>query len=391
MSSSRTTCGRRREPAHQHRVLRGRRRRADAAARAGERGGGANVVAATSATKATSLLPRLSDCVPPVLFRIRVELLAAVHVPSPTDPFLERFEVDPREFRSFKDEQFYWWNETGTEHAGAKILQSAAGRNKIAEATVCDPYVRVEVHGGHFCGADDYPAGGGDCTVRNGSVWESDPVRGNGLSAHWQGCRSTFEIVSSHPEITQALFTIGYRRGDQPADKIEPLALGAINLSCVRAGVRCFSLREPKHGMPLRFTKLLLRVTKDPIPVEKVAEAMRKERVIGKRVIGSVASSELRSSSGGTGGGGRVDDRSSANTQERSSSGPGRSVQGRRRFSMMPAGIFGQRGSMPSAPERKRHTTDMADEESRSVPPAPDGNRRTTDTTDEEPPAAAVD
>ena len=56
-----------------------------------------------------------------------------------------------------------------------------------------------------------------------------------------------FEIVASHPEVTQALFTVGYSKEQSADAKMEPLAVSAINLSCMRPGLRCLSLREPKR------------------------------------------------------------------------------------------------------------------------------------------------
>ena len=61
-------------------------------------------------------------------------------------------------------------------------------------------------------------------------------------------------------------------------EKPRPLAIATINLMCVRPGLRCLSLREPKHGLPLRFTKLLLRVHKEAVPTDSVAAAQHFSR-----------------------------------------------------------------------------------------------------------------
>ena len=205
-------------------------------------------------------LPALE--MPRVLFRLQVQLVAAVYVPTPNDPFLESHHADPLGHKC-QSGSFMWW----TPPAAALVE---------GEAKLCDPIVSCEVHGGLFAGAGQAAGGAaagagraspaGSQPLSHGSVWESEAVKSNGLNPQWEDAH--FEIISSHPEISQAMFVVGYRT--RPTEKLRQLALGAINLSCVRPGLRCFSLREPKHGLPLRFTKLLLRVSKDTLPLESL-------------------------------------------------------------------------------------------------------------------------
>jgi len=234
---------------------------------------------------------------PPMVFRLRVELLAAVHVPTPSDPFLDSHHTDASSLH-LRGSPFFWWEETGTEGAAAKWIvelgQAHVGLDGIGEATLCDPFVSVEVHGGRFSGAGPVPASDGDDVIRSSTfagssgqpayspvthqgTWESKTVQGNGLSAHWEA-GTCFDIVASHPEITQAVLTINHRKG--AGEKAKPLALASINLACVRTGVRCLSLCEPKHGLPLRFTKLLLRVSREPLPLECLPAATRGSREV---------------------------------------------------------------------------------------------------------------
>ena len=112
--------------------------------------------------------------------------------------------------------------------------------------------------------------------LTHGSIWESSPVKNNGLNPYWEEGTAEFDIVASHPEITQAVFAVCYR--PRPNDKPRQLALGTVNLACARPGLRCLSLREPKHGLPLRFTKLLLRVSKEAIPLESFPAATTKSK-----------------------------------------------------------------------------------------------------------------
>ena len=236
---------------------------------------------------------------PPMLFRLRVQLIAAIHVPTPGDCFLESHLCDPKQqppSSTSAGYQFHWWED----HTDKKF--GLGGRAAfVGEAKLCDPLVTCEVHGGLFSGAgvveeetegldrttsahgpseidgmtanesSAIGAGGGPFVpLRHSSVWESAAVKSNGLNPNW-GNDSTFDIIASHPEISQARFVIGYRT--RPTEKPRQLAVAAINLSCVRPGLRCISMREPKHGLELRFTKLLVRVTKDTVPLESVKAA----------------------------------------------------------------------------------------------------------------------
>ena len=80
--------------------------------------------------------------------------------------------------------------------------------------------------------------------AHHGSSWESSKVDGNGLSPHWQD--ETFELLSSHPEIAQAVLSIGYRV--KPSEKPRALAVASVPLDGIRSGVRCLTMRDPKHG-----------------------------------------------------------------------------------------------------------------------------------------------
>ena len=218
---------------------------------------------------------------PPTLFRLRIELLAAIHVPTPSDPFLDSHHVDDESFKLARAPKgaspFFWWQETGTEGAAVKFLDTGLGNTKlVGDATACDPVLSVEVHGGLFSGAAPTAGSesGAKSRVVHGSTWESDATHGNGLSARWDADARCFDIIASHPEVTQAVFTVGYR-ATPGAKATRPLALASINLTCVRTGVRCISMREPKHGLPLRFTKLLLRVSKDYVPLGNLPAATR--------------------------------------------------------------------------------------------------------------------
>jgi len=105
--------------------------------------------------------------------------------------------------------------------------------------------------------------------VTHGAGWESTKVDGNGLNPHWTD--ASFEIVASHAEVTQAVFSVCYRT--RPGEKARPLAVTAASLGCVRSGVRCLTMRDPKTGLPLRFCKLLLRVVIDPVGLNGVPAA----------------------------------------------------------------------------------------------------------------------
>jgi len=200
---------------------------------------------------------------PARLFRLRVQLIAAVHVPRHIDPLLDTHLVE------IESMPFEWWRATGgttdfAEKSGGVPLSEMSGK-----VTTCDPFVRVEVHGGRFGAAGRVDAGAvTETKLAHRSVWESEPSSAaagahNGLSSQWHGEGASFDIVASHPEITQALFTVSWRPTSR--DKPRPLALAAINLSCVQDGLRCLALREPKHGRPLRFTRLLMRVSTEPV------------------------------------------------------------------------------------------------------------------------------
>ena len=205
---------------------------------------------------------------PATLFRLRVQLLAAVHVPTPSDPFLESRLVEG----DAVENAFQFWRETG-------VGYDDADTKRIPEAVLADPFVTAEVHGGLFAGVATRAV-----EVIHGGTWESAKVEGNGLNPHWASPDAdggadadagvSFEVIASHPEITQLVFSVSYRKGREDADaKPRPLAINAINLACVRGGVRCFTMREPKHGRPLRFCKLLLRVAVEPVPTEGVPAA----------------------------------------------------------------------------------------------------------------------
>ena len=252
---------------------------------------------------------------PKMLFRLKIQLIAATHVPTPNDPFLDSHCVDA------KAVDFLWWKE-----APSKGVLKSGGATKIAEAKLCDPIVTCEVYRGLFSGVGnaeivDTPAPAeSSCTstvpgtpagapegswgrsvdgvgvvvgnrvkkdsvtgavaqkqpLTHGSIWESSPVKNNGLNPYWEEGTAEFDIVASHPEITQAVFAVCYR--PRPNDKPRQLALGMVNLACARPGLRCLSLREPKHGLPLRFTKLLLRVSKEAIPLESFPAATTKSK-----------------------------------------------------------------------------------------------------------------
>ena len=267
---------------------------------------------------------------PQMLFRLRVQLLAAIHVPAPNDPFLDSHHADASNLSLDGKPPYKWWEETAKGVLGV----GGGGAKLLAEPKPFDPVVTCEVHGGLFSGAGDtedgeksgrnssrgvgnspptsdrrtdmrgsVPAapegsGGGPlrpnrgsvaggvpdvgrrqkCPLKNDSEWTSPPptTEKNGLNPHWEEGTADFDIVASHPEIANALFTIGYRT--RVNEKPRPLAIATINLMCVRPGLRCLSLREPKHGLPLRFTKLLLRVHKEAVPTDSVAAAQHFSR-----------------------------------------------------------------------------------------------------------------
>jgi hypothetical protein len=136
----------------------------------------------------------------------------------------------------------------------------------VADAVVCDPYVTVEAHGGLFSGVGT----AGRTNAAHGSRWESSEVKGNGLSPHWTN--EACEIVASHEALTQAVFTLCYRH--RSAERL--LAVAAVPLHAVRAGVRCLTMREPKHGVRLRFCKLLVRVSIDRVDLLDVPHAIER-------------------------------------------------------------------------------------------------------------------
>jgi len=190
--------------------------------------------------------------VPPALFRLRVELIAAVYVPTPQDPFLE---TNLEDLQSLENTYQYW-----KANQNAFNDEERSGR-RVWDATVIDPFVSVEVHGGLFSGAGPSAA-----EVSHKSTWESSIKAQNGLNPTWEGAEGRFEIIASHEHLTQAVFTINYKRGIASRQ----LAVASINLACCRSGLRCVTMREAKHGLPLRFCKLLLRVAKDPCPLSEI-------------------------------------------------------------------------------------------------------------------------
>lgn len=195
-----------------------------------------------------------------------VQLIAAVHVPTPQDPFLETHLEDLEAV----DNTFQHWK--ANNNFGDEADRS--GR-RVWGATVIDPFVTVEVHGGLFSGAGktlaDVSHGGwlGASTTRPlrrrrypsaadavwpvrlvspGSSWQSPERKANGLNPHWEeASEATFQLVTSHEHLSQAVFSVCYKK-HQLEKQPRPLAVAAINLACCRSGLRCLTMREAKHG-----------------------------------------------------------------------------------------------------------------------------------------------
>jgi len=193
---------------------------------------------------------------PQQLFCMTVQLIAAVHVPTPQDPFLETHLEDLEAV----DNTFQHWK--ANNNFGDEADRS--GR-RVWGATVIDPFVTVEVHGGLFSGAGKTLA-----DVSHGSSWQSPERKANGLNPHWEeASEATFQLVTSHEHLSQAVFSVCYKK-HQLEKQPRPLAVAAINLACCRSGLRCLTMREAKHGLPLRFCKLLLRVRIETVEVADV-------------------------------------------------------------------------------------------------------------------------
>ena len=249
-------------------------------------------VAASSAAVRLPPLPPMRQVglasleLPEVLFRLRVQLIAAVHVPRPADPLLETHLLQESDGPSFE-----WWRATGI--GGAAHKRKGLPLLRLGEAATCDPFVTAEVHGGHVGGVGRLDASApAERRFGNGVTWESQPSStnaldglSNGLSSRWHGEEASFDIVASHPELSHAVFAVCYRPSySSVRSKPRQLALATINLSCVRTGLRVVPLREPINGQRLRFAKLLLHVSKDPLTRSEFHQAM-----------GSLAQAEMTS------------------------------------------------------------------------------------------------
>ncbi len=220
--------------------------------------------------------PALS--VPPQLHVLRVEVLGALHVPTPGEA---RGDADGFHFA--------WWP-TG--------LQPAAA--------VCDPFVSVEAFGGAFAGAAARRE-----EVQHRQAWCTTAAARNGLNPSWDG--EAAEVVLSHPELSQLYLALCHKQ----KGKTRQLGYGALPVAAVRGGVRCVSLLD-EHGAPLLFCKLLVRVSFDTVHTGKVAAAYYHATSApnasgkGPAVVPREAREPAKHGNGGPGGRGAADERPSS-------------------------------------------------------------------------------
>ena len=172
--------------------------------------------------------------VPTTLTVLRLDILGAVHVPTPGE--VGRGDLEPYHFP--------WW--------------AQAGVRPEPSSTACDPFVTVEAFGGAFSGA-----AADRSKVHHGKAFCTSAVSRNGLNPRWD--KEVAEVVASHPELTQIVLSVCYK--PSPTAKAKTLGYAALPLSAVRSGVRCVPLCD-ERGARLLFCKLLVRATTDSCDTE---------------------------------------------------------------------------------------------------------------------------
>ena len=172
--------------------------------------------------------------VPTTLPVLRLDILGAVHVPTPGE--VGRGDLEPYHFP--------WW--------------AQAGVRPEPSSTACDPFVTVEAFGGAFSGA-----AADRSKVHHGKAFCTSAVSRNGLNPRWD--KEVAEVVASHPELTQIVLSVCYK--PSPTAKAKTLGYAALPLSAVRSGVRCVPLCD-ERGARLLFCKLLVRATTDSCDTE---------------------------------------------------------------------------------------------------------------------------